>query len=351
MLSQPTKKEFYRALVHKDADYEGHFFVGIKTTGIFCRPTCPARKPKFENCEFFNTAQQALLASYRPCKRCKPLGPPNETSSLVNKLINLVEQEPEKRWKSQDLRALKIDPSTARRHFKARFGMSFIEYARAKRLSIAMNMIRKGSKVIDAQVNTDFDSSSGFRDAFSKIMDNPPVKSKEINIYHSSWVDTALGPMIAIADDEALVLLEFIERRGLELEIKQLRSKEKCAILPGSNKILKQIENELKSYFSGKLKAFKTPIKMVGTPFQKKVWQALLEIPWGTTISYAQLAKNVGNPNAFRAVANANGKNQLALIIPCHRVINSNGNIGGYGGGIKRKEWLIKLENCAQVQT
>ena len=119
MFTEKKKQEFYQALLAKDAEYEGVFYVGVRSTGIFCRPTCPARKPKFINCEFYASAQEALLASYRPCMRCKPLSRPNEVSELVAKLVDMVESRPEKRWKNSDLEKLSIDASTARRHFKS----------------------------------------------------------------------------------------------------------------------------------------------------------------------------------------------------------------------------------------
>src|SRR5688572_5460580 len=131
MITAETKLEYYQALINKKAEYEGVFYVGVKTTGAFCRPTCPARKPKFENCEFYETPQQALLASFRPCKRCRPLSNPNQVSKLIRTLVDAVESYPEKRWTEMDLRELSIDGSTARRQFKKRFGMTFVKYARA----------------------------------------------------------------------------------------------------------------------------------------------------------------------------------------------------------------------------
>ena len=345
MLSDDLKQEFYKALLEKNTEYEGVFYVGVKTTGIFCRPTCPARKPKYDNCEFYRTAQEALLASFRPCIRCKPLSHPNQVSDSVKKLVEAVEENPEKRWKDRDFETLAIDASTARRQFKKRFGMTFVEYARARRMGIAMKQIREGETVIETQFNAGYESSSGFRDAFSKIMGAAPTHlSKHLNILKASWLDTALGPMIAIADDESLYLLEFVDRRGLEREIERLRKKTKSAIIPGSTKPIISIEAELKLYFEGTLNEFKTPINLLGSPFQKQVWHELTQIPYGETRSYSKQAETIGNPTAFRAVANANGANQLAIVIPCHRIINLDGSLGGYGGGIARKKWLIEHE-------
>lgn len=344
MICNDEKNEFYQALLARNSQYEGLFFVGITTTGVFCRPTCPARKPKFENCEFYRTAQQALLSGFRPCKRCRPLSQPNEVSELISKLVSAVEANPEKRWTDRDFQELSVDASTARRQFKKRFGMTFVEYARARRMGIAMKQVRAGESVINAQLAVGYDSPSGFRDAFSKIMGKPPKKSEETKVLNAAWLDTQLGPMIAIADDQKLYLLEFVDRRGLEREVERLRLKTGAAVLPGTTAPIQSIKRELDLYFDRKVFDFSTPLALLGSDFQVQVWQELMKIPAGETRAYAELAKAIGKPSAFRAVARANGTNQIAIVIPCHRVINSNGELGGYGGGIKRKEWLLNHE-------
>ena len=341
---EKRKEEYYTALVEKRSDYEGVFYVGVKSTGVFCRPTCPARKPKFENCEFYETAQQALLASFRPCQRCRPLSHPNQVSDLVRVLVEAVENEPEKRWKGADFRALSIDESTARRQFKKRFGMTFVEYARARRMGLALKNIRSGEKIINTQLATGYDSSSGFRDAFSRIMGAPPTRLDDSRILKAAWLDTKLGPMMAIADDSKLYLLEFVDRRGLEREVERLRKRLKAAIIPGTTEPIRSIGRELELYFEGKLTEFRTPLYLMGSPFQQSVWEQLRRIPPGETRSYADIANALDKPTAYRAVAQANGANQLAIVIPCHRVINSDGGLGGYGGGLARKDWLLKLE-------
>lgn len=344
MITIAKKKEYYKALISKNPDYEGLFYVGVKTTGVFCRPTCSARKPKFEHCEFFESAQDALLASFRPCKRCRPLSHPNHASKLIQILIDAVEANPEKRWKNEDFRALSVDASIARRQFKKRFGMTFVEYARARRMGLAMKQIRSGETVINTQLTAGYESSSGFRDAFSRIMGAPPTKLNDGTVLKASWIDTPLGPMLAIANEEALFLLEFVDRRGLEREIENLRKKTKSAVIPGTTLPITSIENELKRYFSNQLDQFNTPFHLIGSPFQLRVWEELMKIPMGETRSYSDVSIAIGKPDAIRAVARTNGSNQLALIIPCHRVINKDGHLGGYGGGIKRKEWLINHE-------
>jgi len=211
-------------------------------------------------------------------------------------------------------------------------------------MGLAMKQISEGRTVIDTQLSSGYESGSGFREAFSRIMGAPPSKSENRQVLKASWIDTPLGPMLAVADDQALYLVEFVDRRGLEKEIERLRKKIKLPIVPGKPNPIKQIEGELQEYFSGKIQEFKTPLLLIGSPFQKSVWKELQKIPKGETRSYAEIARAIGKPSAFRAVALANGANQFAIVIPCHRVINSNGDLGGYAGGLKRKEWLLKHE-------
>jgi len=345
MFSDQNKNEYYQALLNKNSDYEGVFFAAIRTTGIFCRPTCSARKPHAKNCEYFHTAQEALLAGYRPCKICTPLTQPKAASPLIKMLIAAVEENPEKRWKDHDFRELSIDSSTVRRQFKKRFGMTFVAYARARRMGLALKQIRNGSSVIEAQLDTGYESDSGFRDAFSRVMGDTPSR-EALNILKAEWLDTALGPMISIASDDKLFLLEFVDRRGLEREIERLRLKHKMAIIPGRTKVTDLIERELQAFFKGQLSSFETPIELLGSDFQKSVWQVIADIPCGETRAYSEIAKTMNKPTATRAVARATGSNQLAIIIPCHRVIGQDGNLTGYAGGLPRKKWLLDMEKA-----
>ncbi len=180
--------------------------------------------------------------------------------------------------------------------------------------------------------------------AFSAITSITPIVSGNRKLLHATVIDTQLGPMIAIADEQALYVLQFADHQKIERDIKLLRQKTKSAIIPGRTAIINLIEKELHHYFAGTLQTFTTPLHCLGSSFQQSVWLKLQKIPYGQTQSYAQLAIAVGNPAACRAVAQANGANQLSIIIPCHRVINSDGQLGGYGGGITRKQWLLNHE-------
>lgn len=203
--------------------------------------------------------------------------------------------------------------------------------------------MRRGQAVNNAQISTAYESSNDFSNEFIRIIDIHATKSASRKL-KASYFDTPLGPMIAIADEKLLYLLEFVDGRGVEREIERLCQKTKSAIVSGSTSVITSIENELKLYFEGKLKEFKTPLFILGSPFQNTVWTALQTIPFGETKAYADVARVLGKPTAFRAVANANGANQISIVIPCHRVINTNGGLGGYGGGVSRKQWLLQHE-------
>lgn len=167
--------------------------------------------------------------------------------------------------------------------------------------------------------------------------------------FYQTKFDTPLGAMVAIADEAALHLLEFTDRRGLEREIEKVRKSAKCAIVPGRTKIIDMIDRELKAYFDGTLKSFQTPLKLYGSDFQQSVLKTLMGISYGQTRSYKQQADILKNPNAVRAVARANGMNQIAIAIPCHRVIGSDGSLTGYAGGLLRKEWLLNHEGGIKI--
>jgi AraC family transcriptional regulator, regulatory protein of adaptative response / methylated-DNA-[protein]-cysteine methyltransferase len=172
---------------------------------------------------------------------------------------------------------------------------------------------------------------------------NPPYQG-DGSILKAAQLETPLGPMIAIANEDALWLLKFADPSRFQRQMKTLQQQNQTTVIPGYTKPLYSIERELALYFKGDLKEFKTPMVLWGTPFQKRVWEELIKIPAGMTRSYAAVAQAIGKPTAFRAVAQANGANKLTIIIPCHRVINSSGGLGGYGAGIARKQWLLQHE-------
>ena len=338
--------EFWRALQNRDSSYERIFFLGVKTTGIFCRPICSARKPLRKNVEFFPGKVEALHAGFRPCLRCKPMQTTGKVPTLVEKLRKQIEMNPTERLRERDLIGMGIDPSTARRQFQRYFGMSFQAYQRARRMGSALAAVRKGINVLDTQLDHGFESSSGFREAFGKLFGTAPSRSSGVHCLLSRWIDSPLGAILALVDDDGLHVFDWVDRRGLEREIIRIRARTHFAIVPGNHPVLDQAEQEINQYFAGRRTTFSLPLANRGTEFQRRVWDELLRIPAGETRSYAQVAKSIGEPNAVRAVARANGDNFRGIIIPCHRVIGSDGSLTGYGGGLARKQWLLDHERA-----
>jgi len=338
-----TNSDRYDILTARQDGFSDAFFVGVTSTGIFCRIGCPARLPKRENCEFYDSAADALSAGFRACKRCHPASHAGEASAVIKKLIAAIEDDSERRWREEDIKALGIDPSTARRQFKKRFGLTFTQYARVRRLGVAAQSLSKGETVINAQLNAAYESASGFRAAFAKTFGAAPAKSNTLPLF-IDWLSTPLGPMFAVCDETYLYMLEFTTRKNMDRGFEKLRKVHKRAVIPGRTKITQQITEELKGYFDGTLTQFKTPLTPTGTAFQNQVWKALQDIPYGESCAYTDLAVAIGNEKAVRAVASSNANNGLALIIPCHRVIAKGGGLGGYAGGLDKKRWLLEHE-------
>lgn len=341
----PERSVMYNALLNKDSSFEGIFFVGVKTTGIFCRPTCTAKKPKEENIEFFSSAKDALSFGYRPCKICNPLEKKGETPKWLKPLIEEINDNPSIRIKDYDLINRGIQPHKVRRWFKDNLGMTFQSYLRTLRINEAFGKIKfDDDKIIDAAFSSEYESLSGFNTTFKKITGFVPNKSKENNIIQITRITTPLGPMLAGSSKNKICLLEFVDRRMLETQLKRISKIFKAVLVPGNNIIFHNLKKQLDEYFNGTRKIFDIPILTNGTNFQMKVWEALNEIPYGKTVSYKDQAVKIGNPKAVRAVGKANGDNRISILIPCHRVIGSNGSLINYGGGIWRKHFLLNLE-------
>lgn len=347
MNTLPPIAEMERAYRSKDAAYNGLFFLGVRTTGIFCRPNCPARSPHPKNVEYFPTAASALFAGYRPCKRCRPMAIDDQPEWAAS-LLAEVESNPSARLTEADLARRGVDPATVRRHFLRHYGMTFQAYTRARRLSSAFTCIRKGNSLDDIIVRSGYESHSGFREAFGKAFGCPPGECRDRNSVFLAWLPSPLGPLVAGATDEGVCLLEFTDRRMLEAQFETVRKQFRQPVVPGTNEHLEQLQVELTQYFAGELRSFSVPLVYPGSAFQRKVWEQLLLVPYGETRSYQELASVVGNPAAVRAVGRANGLNRIAILIPCHRIVNKNGDLGGYGGGLRRKQFLLNLEQSAQ---
>lgn len=339
----PDKDTLYAALLARDPAYDGRAFVGVASTGVFCRLTCPARKPKLENFSFYSDVHVCLQAGFRPCKRCHPLGNPASTDPAIGKLLAALDDRPTYRWSEADVVRIGYDPSTVRRGFKRAFGMTFLEMARGRRLAHGFSTLETGP-VIDAQLDAGFDSPSAFRAAFAKLTGIAPGAFKRDALLRADYLPTPMGDMIVVCDKHAVHLLEFADRKALPNEMRRLYKATKGEIGIGRFDTTARITDELRAYFAKSSDVFTTPLALHGTPFTRAVWQALRAIPAGETRSYSALAAQMGAPHATRAVARANGANQIAIVVPCHRVIGADGALTGYGGGLWRKQQLLDLE-------
>jgi AraC family transcriptional regulator of adaptative response/methylated-DNA-[protein]-cysteine methyltransferase len=332
------------ARLRRDPAYDGVFFVGVRSTGVFCRPSCAARAPRPENVTYYPTAEDAIDAGLRPCKRCRPLEAPAQRPVWLKPLIERIAADPSARVSEEDMRALGVEPTRARRWFKEHYGMTFHAYARARRLTKALGEIRGGAGLDDAAYENGFESLSGFREAFRRAFGTPPGRASLSDPVAIAWVESPVGPLITGANGEGVCLVEFSETGGLEEQLRGLARRLHRPLVPGDNPHLERLHRELASYFDGSLREFTVPLVYRGSEFEVAVWDALRRIPYGQTLSYAELAEAIGRPGAQRAVGRANGLNRIAIVIPCHRVVNKSGALGGYTGGVWRKQVLLDLE-------
>lgn len=340
----PAREEMLRAMAERDAGYNGVFFTAVRTTGIFCLPSCPARKPSDRNVEFFGTAREALFSGYRPCLRCRPLELGKSAPEWVRALTEELGANPDLRIRDSDLRERGIDPARARRWFLRQHGMTFQAWQRGLRLGGALRAMGNGHGIAASAAGYGYESLSGFYDAVRRLTGKSPGRSRSATVVLLTRFGTPLGPMVAAATEEALVLLEFADRRMLETQLERLAGRLDAVYAPGRNDVLDRAEAELGEYLAGRRREFEVPVSTSGTEFQERVWRVLREIPYGETRSYTEQAERLGDPGAVRAVARANGDNRVAIVVPCHRVIGSDGRLTGYGGGLWRKRLLLALE-------
>lgn len=335
---------YYQALIDRKQSFVGIFFVGVKTTSVFCIATCRARKPKQVNVEFYTSFKEALDNGYRPCKICKPTENANEAPTQVEKAIALVKEHPKEKITDYQLRQKEISPEVVRRWFKNNYGMTFQAYQRMYRINNAFQELKQGKNATHTAFDTSYESLSGFGYTFKKLVGKSPKQSQDKNIILINRLTTPLGPMFVCATDNGICLLEFVDRRMLETEFKDLQKVLNANIISGENEHTKQAKMEINEYFEGTRKTFDLKIDSPGTDFQVSVWEGLQAIDYGTTTTYQIQAEKINNPKAIRAVASANGHNRISIVIPCHRVIGKDGKMTGYGGGIERKRWLIEHE-------
>ncbi|WP_373239555.1 bifunctional transcriptional activator/DNA repair enzyme AdaA [Kluyvera ascorbata] len=333
---------WYKALLARAPEYTGVFYVGVKTTGVFCIAVCRARKPKRENVEFYRDFKSALDAGYRPCKVCRPTENACSAPDYIEQALALVRQTPKVRISDTRLRDSNISPERVRRWFLQHHGITFQAFQRMQRVNVALQELKGGRSATDVAFDSGYESLSGFGYTYKKLTGHSPTMAQQTLLIHR--FTTPIGPMFVCASEHGVCLLEFVDRRMLETEFSDLQRLLNARIIAGQNEHIRQAENEIAEYFAGKRLRFTLALDTPGSEFQRRVWQALAEIPCGESTHYQALAETLNKPTAARAVAAANGANRIAIVIPCHRVIGKDGSMTGYGGGMARKRWLLEHE-------
>jgi AraC family transcriptional regulator, regulatory protein of adaptative response / methylated-DNA-[protein]-cysteine methyltransferase len=339
-----TPEIMYKAAVEKDVTFEGQFISAVKTTGIFCRPICTAKKPKFNNVEFFKTTDEALNNGYRPCKVCKPLEKLDQTPQFINQLIKELEDNPSLKIKDSDLITRNFEPHTIRRWFLKNYQMTFHAYQRMLRISVAVRNLQSGQSVLSVAYNSGYESLSGFNDSFKTILGKAPSSNKETKLIHINRIETPIGVMIACATEQGVCLLQFMDSQSLDKDLKDMSKSLKATIIQGYNKHLSILKNELNDYFSGKIRVFTTKIILVGTDLQKSIWKAILDIPYGQTQALSQLAVHLNRENSHKIISNSCYENKLLILVPSHRLINELDSLADSKGGNLRINWLMEFE-------
>ena len=331
------------AFMRRDRSWDGRVIGAVHTTGIYCKPSCPAKRPKRENVTFFATTAEARDAGFRPCLRCKPdeVGRDREA---VARAVGLIEQAEEPPSLAALAEAVGYAPHHFQRLFKRDLGVSPAEYARGLRNRRAESALKVNERVTDAIYDAGYAGPSGFySDAKERLGMTPSAWRDGGRGETIRWTtfDSPLGPMLIAATSKGICRLTFNDS---EASLRRL--------FP--NATIVEDAGGLKQLVEGALEAIEhpaampdLPIDVAGTAFQEAVWRELRKIPPGETRSYAQIAAAIGQPAAVRAVGTANGDNHVAVLIPCHRVIRSDGTLGGYAGGLDRKRKLLDAEQAS----
>jgi AraC family transcriptional regulator, regulatory protein of adaptative response / methylated-DNA-[protein]-cysteine methyltransferase len=330
----------WSAFMRRDRSWDGRVIGAVHTTGIYCKPSCPARRPKRENVTFYSSIEEARAAGFRPCLRCKPdeVGRDREA---VTKAVQFLERAEEAPSLTELAEAVGYAPHHFHRLFKRDLGVSPAEYARGLRNRRTETALKANERVTDAVYDAGYRSPSGFySDAKERLGMTPTAWRDGGRGETIRWTtfDSRLGELFIAATSKGICRLTFDDS---EASLHRL--------FP--NATIVEDDGALGDFVAGTLRAIETPlaapdlpIDVAGTAFQEAVWRELRKIPAGETRSYAEIAAAIGHPKAVRAVGSANGDNHVSVLIPCHRVIRSDGSLGGYGGGLDRKKILLAGE-------
>jgi AraC family transcriptional regulator, regulatory protein of adaptative response / methylated-DNA-[protein]-cysteine methyltransferase len=340
-----TDANRWSAVATRDRLADGAFFYGVKTTGVFCRPSCASRLPRQENVEFFTDPQQARAAGYRDCKRCQPGGLPREID-IVNRACAILDGDPLHRLTLAQLGdAVHVSPFHLQRLFKRVVGVSPRQYQAAQRGAALRDALRQGANVTRAAVDAGFGSPSRMYDTAAAELGMAPSayrrKGAGLAVRYAS-APTPLGIVLVAATDKGICKIAFGDDK-VALATDLHRDFVNAELLEDPLTLAPFLE-QIDAYLHGSRQPFDLPLDIAPTAFQQRVWDALRRIPYGETRSYTEIANELGSPMAVRAVANACGSNPVALAIPCHRVLHKDGSLSGYRWGTQRKAALLEAE-------
>lgn len=338
---------YWDALVERNARFDGVFFYGVETTGIYCRPTCKSRRPQRQNVRFFLSTTEAEDAGFRPCKRCTPHdeSTDHDRHAVILKACSTIDQAARPPALRTLADAAGLSPFYFQRLFKRIVGITPRQYFDEKRVGRMRDNLRQGQTITEAIYDSGFGSNSRFYSQAAEMLGMPPSVykrgAKDQHIRYSI-AQSHLGWVLVAATQRGVCAIEFGESRAA-LE-KRLTLRFPSAVIEEEDTQTSGWIAEVVAFLDTPSKEMDLPLDIQGTAFQRQVWQALKSIPYGSTASYAEIAVKIGRPAAVRAVAQACAANKIALAIPCHRAIRSDGSLGGYRWGAERKKKILELE-------
>ena len=334
-------------IVARDRTADGHLWYSVLTTGVYCRPSCPSRSANPENVQLHDTVEEARATGFRPCKRCRPdgLSVDAENVAIVARACRLIEQSEEEPSLTDLAEAVGRSPSYFHRRFKAVTGLTPKGYATAHRAAKVREGLASGNSVTEAIYDAGFNSSGRFYEKSTGMLGMTPSQyraggaNEEIRF---AVGETSLGAILVASSKKGVASILLGDDPN-EL-VRELQDRFPKARLIGADRNYEALVARVVGFIEAPRLGLDLPLDVRGTAFQRRVWQALQGVPIGQTVSYAEIARRIGSPQAVRAVAGASAANHLAVAIPCHRVVRNNGSLSGYAWGVERKQALLTRE-------